>query len=146
MRKVPAFNPLHSGVEEWFLDVESGEVYSLTPSAERVSPVWEKVDVYDRRDWRQKQKDWQIQMGEVERAPGYLAPIGTGRKDTADLCFIRDVLPRYIAAGKVEAVEIKDSSPIAGNHCEWYKDKTTGEIFGLVRDENGEYRWVNGPH
>jgi hypothetical protein len=96
IRQVPVFNPQSSGSdEEWFLDVESGEIYSLLPMSERVDPIWERVDVFDTRDWKQKQLEWQARLGEIERAPGYLAPIRVGRKDTADLYFIRDVLQIY---------------------------------------------------
>ena len=146
VRRVPAFNPLHSGFQEWFLDVETGEIYSLTPSAERVSPVWEKVDVFDTRDWKQQQKDWQTQLGEVERAAGYLAPIRTGRKDTADLFYLRDVLQEYIAAGKIEQVMTGMPAPQPGTRAEWFRDNTTGDVCGLIHDtEKNEYRWEKAP-
>jgi hypothetical protein len=147
VRKVPPFNPLHPGLEEqWFLDVEAREIWSYTAASERSAPCWEKVDVFETRSAMQQQRDWQAQLGAVERAPGYLAPIGAGRKDTADLYFIRHALPRYIAAGKVEAVEIAGFLPKPGTHAEWYKDNTTGEIYGLVHDsERDEYRWEKAP-
>ena len=146
VRKVQPFNPVHSGFQEWFLDVETGDIFSLTPPAERVSPVWEKVDAFDKRDWKQKQEDWQRQMGEVVRPEGYLAAIRTGRKDSAELSYIRDVLPRYIAAGKVEMVD-RGPSPSPELRIEWYRDNSTGEIFGLIHDaERDEYRWERAPN
>ncbi len=142
VRKVPVFNPLHAGHQEWFLDTETGDIYSLTPREERAEPMWEKVDVFDTRDWQQKQRDWQVQLGEVDRGVGYLAPIRTGRKDSAELYFLRDVLQRYIAQGQVEAIKLKENPLEAGTHAEWYKDKTTGEIYGLIYDpKKNEYHW-----
>jgi hypothetical protein len=143
VRKIPHFNPLHPGFEEeWFLDVEGGEIWSYTAASERSVPTWEKVDVFETRSAMQQRGDRQAQLGRVVRAAGYLGPIGEGRKDTADLYFIRDVLPRYIATGKVEVVEIVEVSQRLGMHAVWYRDNTTGEIYGLIHDtKKDEYRW-----
>jgi hypothetical protein len=89
VRKVPAYNPLYPGLqEEWFLDVEAGDIYCLVPAGERCNPVWEKVDVFDRRNANQKEKAWRARLGEIEREPGYLAQIPRGRQDSATLQFL----------------------------------------------------------
>jgi hypothetical protein len=143
VRKVPAFNPLYPGLqEEWFLDVEAGDIYCLVPAGERGNPVWEKVDVFDRRNANQKEKAWRARMGEVEREPGYLAQIPRGRQDSATLQFLRFILEKTQRDGDVERVERVDYSLKPGTSAEWFKDNTTGEIFGLLHDiDRDEYRW-----
>jgi len=37
----------HWWAEEWFLDVETNEIYSYVPLAERIAPEWRKVDLSD---------------------------------------------------------------------------------------------------
>jgi hypothetical protein len=94
----------------------------------------------------QQQRDWQAQLGEVERVPDYLTPIRTGRKDTAEVNFIRYSLRGYLASGKVQVVEVNEDSQERGTHGEWYRDNTTGEVYGLIHDtERGEYRWEKAP-
>jgi hypothetical protein len=45
VRKIAPFNPLYGGDdEEWYLDVEDGEIYALVPLSERFVPLWQKVD------------------------------------------------------------------------------------------------------
>lgn len=46
IKKRQVLKPLHAGWEEWFEDVETGEIYCLVPPAERVTPTWEKVDPF----------------------------------------------------------------------------------------------------
>jgi hypothetical protein len=47
IRKRQVLKPLHAGTsEEWFEDVETGEIYCLVPPAERITPRWEKVDPF----------------------------------------------------------------------------------------------------
>jgi hypothetical protein len=146
VRRIPVFKPLYSGNdEEWYLDVESGEIYALLPSSERVAPIWEKVDVYDTRDRKQLEVDWRAQRGEVERPPGYLAQITKGRQDSALLQYLRHALETWIKAGKVEAIQVSEHPPKPGTTEEWYRDNTTEEIYGLILDERGEFRWEKAP-
>jgi hypothetical protein len=141
--KVPAFNPLYPALEEdWFLDVEAGDIYCLLLEEEKARPVWEKVDVFDRRNAKQREKDWRAKVGEVEREPGYLAQIPRGRQDNATLQFIRFLLEKTLEDGAVERVQRTDLSLKPGTRAEWFKDNTTGEIFRLVHDaDRDEYRW-----
>lgn len=143
VRMVPAFNPLYPSLqEEWFLDVEAGDIYCLLLAGERVTPVWEKVDVFDRRNADQKEKAWRARMGEVVQEPGCLAQIPRGRQDSATLQFIRDLLEKTQRDGAVERVERVDHSLKPGTRAEWFKDNTTGEIFRLLHDaDRDEYRW-----
>jgi hypothetical protein len=146
VRRIPVFNHLYSGNdEEWYMDVERGEIYSLLPSSERVAPIWAKVDVYDTRDRKQQAADWRAQRGEVERPRGYLAQIAKGRQDSALLQYLRYALETWIKAGTVEAVEASEHPPKPGTTEEWYRDNTTGEIYGLILDERGEFRWEKAP-
>lgn len=47
IKKRQVLKPLHAGLsEEWFEDVETGEIYCLVPPAERILPSWEKVDPF----------------------------------------------------------------------------------------------------
>ncbi|MGC2197178.1 MAG: hypothetical protein WA628_21050 [Terriglobales bacterium] len=132
VRKVPAFNPLYPGLdEEWFLDVETGDIYCLLVEDEKVSPVWEKVDVFDRRHAKEKEKDWRARMGEVPREPGYLAQIPRGRQDNATLQFIHFVLEKTLQDGTVERIDHTEPLLKPGTRAEWFKDNATGEIFGF---------------
>lgn len=109
---------------------------------EKARPVWEKVDVFDRRNAKQREKDWRAKVGEVEREPGYLAQIPRGRQDNATLQFIRFLLEKTLEDGAVERVQRTDLSLKPGTRAEWFKDNTTGEIFRLVHDaDRDEYRW-----
>jgi hypothetical protein len=46
VRKIAPFNPLYGADdEEWYRDVEDGEIYALLPLSERLVPLWQKVDV-----------------------------------------------------------------------------------------------------
>jgi hypothetical protein len=146
VRKIAPFNPLYGGDdEEWYLDVEGGEIYALLPLSERVVPIWEKVDAYDPRNRKQKEVDWRAQMGKVEQVPGYLAQIPKGRQDSRLLQYLRYAIETWIKAGAVETVETVLSPAKAGTSEEWYRDKTTGEIYGLIHNENGEFWWEKAP-
>jgi len=47
IKKRQVLKQLHPGTsEEWFEDVETGEIYCLVPPAERITPSWEKVDPF----------------------------------------------------------------------------------------------------
>ena len=47
VKKRKVFKPLHAGTaEEWFEDVETGEIYCLVPPDDRITPSWEKVDTF----------------------------------------------------------------------------------------------------
>ena len=124
------------------MDIETGEIYCLLPLAERVEPAWEKVDVFDTRDWEQKELDRQARFGPVESPRGFLDSIRIGRWDSAEIGLIRFLLDQWISCGKVEALEVKDVPPESNTLAEWFKDNVTNEIFGLIHNrERDEFHW-----
>jgi len=147
VRKIPAFHPLYPGLqEEWFLDVEAGDIYCLLLEGEKVRPAWEKVDAYDQRNAKQKERAWRARMGEVVLEPGCLAQIPRGRQDSASLQFVRAVLEKTLRDGDVERIERTDLSLARGASAEWFRDCSTGELFRLLHDaDRDEYRWERVP-
>ena len=147
VRRVPAFNPLYPGLQEqWFLDVQAGDIYCLVLAEEKVTPVWEKVDVFDRRTASQKERAWRARLGEIEREPGYLAQIPRGRQDTASLQYVLAVLENTLRNGEVERIERTDPLLKPGTSAQWFRDRSTNEIFRLLHDaDRNEYRWERVP-
>jgi hypothetical protein len=84
-------------------------------------------------------------MGKVEHVPGYLAQIHKGRQDGGLLQYLRCALETGIKAGVVETVETILSPATPGTSEEWYRGKTTGEIYGLIRNQNGDFWWEKAP-
>src|SRR5215469_369231 len=141
VRQVPVMRA-HWWVEEWFLDVETGEIYSYVPLAERIMPEWQKVDLSEVSGDVKRESLGEYLDKQAGPSPEGLRALPTGRFTYAEAEIFRALLPGLISAGLAKRIEPPEPPLAADDEDEWFADTGSGEIYRLTNDKwKGEVRW-----
>lgn len=123
LRRVNPLRMVHLPSEEWYLEPSGGDMYVYVRPDDRVSPQWEKVDIFA------SIARTEIKSRDVRVAGLKIITTGNIRVETA--LFLQAMLGKLTKEGRLEVVF---QSQVQGEASEtWYRELATGSVYRLVQ-------------
>jgi hypothetical protein len=118
IRKVPVVKRVWNSNEEWFLDLESGEVYVYASPNPPSMPIWERVDV----------------LRHLEAPdPAPLSGFEVGQITVMTAHIMKMSLETLVSRGLVTMLPSPVEVPWPKDRTErWYKDNVTNVVYRLI--------------
>jgi hypothetical protein len=115
--------------DEWYLDIETGEIYVHGLPNAPTLPVWERFDIIRHTEAPKPQ-------------PNDLSVIPTGKISSLQAKNLRGLLDFLVHQRLAEPLAPPNQASASGYAEKWFKDPKSDAIYRLVENEDGnDNRW-----